>query len=210
MKIEELIVEELTDDEILEILESDCRPFLESCGNRFLYRGSKTNENEPTLKKIKPRLDRVPRDMDANLHVMIDNYFEKKFGVRYRSEGVFGTGSIYNAEDYGTVFAMFPIGEFSFISSPRIVDLYSNIKMNETFKNMFKTPFDKNKFQHNQETINEYLQSKNYSSDNLAAALHKGNEIMIKCNEYYIIPLSTIKKIKFKKYVKNMWDKITK
>ncbi len=104
MKIEEIIVEELTDDEILESLERDCLPFLESCGNRFLYRGSTTNENQPTLKKIKPRLDRVPRDMDANVHVMIDNYFEKKFGVRYRSEGVFGTGSKYNAEDYGNGF----------------------------------------------------------------------------------------------------------
>lgn len=49
-----------------------------------------------------------------------------------------------------------------------------------------------------QESIDKYLNGRNYTDDNLGAAIRKGNEIMINCDEYYIIPLSTVKKIKFK------------
>lgn len=127
MKLEHLISEELSDDEILKILERDCRQFLKSCDNRFLYRGSKTESKEKTLRKIKTRKDRTPRDIKVNTHTLIDNYFEKKFGIRYRSKSVFVSGSKGSAEYYGSVYAVFPIGEFTFIWSPKVVDLYSNL-----------------------------------------------------------------------------------
>ena len=211
MKLEQLLLEELSDDEILEILERDCQQFLESCDNRFLYRGSKTESKEKTLHKVKTRKDRAPRDMNGNTHVLIDNYFEKKYGIRYRSASVFTTGSKENAEDYGSAYAVFPIGEFSFIWSPNVVDLYSNLKAAQTFKKFFSNPFKASKpIVITQEVINSYLDTAKYTNDNLGVAIRKGNEIMISCDEYYIIPLSTIKKIKFKRYVKNMWNKITK
>ncbi len=209
MKLKQIILEEQSDEEILEILERDCKRFLEICDNKFLYRGSKTQSTDNSLKKIKMRKDRAPRDMKANTHVMLDNYFEDNFGIRYRSAAVFVTGSKENAEDYGKVYAVFPIGDFSFIYSPIIVDLYSNIKHNEIVSslNPFKKP---TKIKHTQESINAYLDSGKYTNKNLLAGIKKGNEIMIHCDEYYIIPLRTLQKIKFKSYVKKIWNKVTK
>ncbi len=123
-----ILNEEIVDDaeDIVDILNEDCKPILNVLKKYdykyFLYRGSRSIADN--FQKITPRKNRKPLNTPIKLHNILDKMFQKKFGWKARSEGVFAAGQLYPLDEYGPSYLFFPIGNFKYVWSPEIEDLY--------------------------------------------------------------------------------------
>lgn len=123
--------------------------------------------------KKKVRKDRKPRDTPEDIHEWADNWFYENFGIRARSNTMFCTSEASKTKQYGELYIVFPIGNFEIIWSHRLKDLYTEwmvTKGLEFWKDYFLTSF-----------------AKTYHKGNLQKAIKSGNEIMLHCDEYYIL-----------------------
>ena len=111
--------------------------------------------------------------MSALNHDILDELFEKKFGWKPRSGGVFCTGSEATASGYGDAYIFFPIGDFEFLWSPKIHDLYDHVTTRKPVGSIFMKDFYN-------ETVDKYINS------GMATAIASGHEIMVRCNSYYL------------------------
>ena len=95
----------------------------------FLYRETSEEPNKTNksfnyfIKSV--RKNRNPRDTSKNYHIKFDNYFFKKFGIKYRSQSVFCQASTKMVGDgYGDFkYIIFPIDDYKMCYSPKIKDL---------------------------------------------------------------------------------------
>lgn len=129
MKLKQYLTEsEAGINEILDMLEKDCLPFIKEMRkispDILICRGSrKSIEN---IRKIKRRKDREPTDTPEWAQYILDEAFEDKFGWRARSEGVFA--SDYGVADkYGNSYIFFPIGKYSYLWSSVTKDLWYKV-----------------------------------------------------------------------------------
>lgn len=127
MKLLELNDQQSSYEHIAGNILASCKPFLElidyDTDQYQLYRGAKGTINPVT---ILPgyRDNRKPRDTPTHLHAAINRVFKATFGVPFRN-GIFTTGKKSDAESYGsTLYVVIPIGDFKFIWSHQIVDLF--------------------------------------------------------------------------------------
>lgn len=181
-------------------IKKDCKPYIKVCDGTILWRGAKEVIQYMEMKKKVPRSDRRPKDTNENLHNAIDDTLKSMFGWRPRSSGVFVTPDYEEASGYGIdVFAIFPIGNFKFIWSPEIPDLYGHIsildypatrnpayykaKLNISGKDVEKKLQEK--LDEEQAEIRELCNK--YTDKNFTQALKSKNEIMLGCKAYYII-----------------------
>ena len=161
----------------------DCKPFIKAMKGipyQFaLWRGAKKLIDVYQISF--PRADRNPTDTPRDIQNMLDKIFLKKFGWKARSQGVFGTGSKSFAAMYGKPYMVFPMGEFKFIWSPEIKDLYTDvIEKDMRYGDWGKLPdkgFSK---------IEEVIES-SYTDKDWHSAIGSQNEIMIKCHSYYLV-----------------------
>ncbi len=129
-------------DSLTEQIKTECSPFIKSikrsgAKGSYFFRGLKNksmfgkNVNtlifEPEIVQGKIRSDRHPDSTPQLVHEIVDDYFEKQFGHRYRSNALFVTGDENDASQYGKVFMILPIGEFKCLTSYNIGDLYLKI-----------------------------------------------------------------------------------
>lgn len=118
--------------------------------------------------------NRQPKDLPIDLHNRADQWFYEKFGVRYRSQAIFITGSEFVARSHAYsdqhIVRIIPLSGYRFCWSPLVKDLFS-------FGNSS-----------NGATIEEYLASGDYRQDGLEEALSSGNEIMLQCDQFIAIP----------------------
>lgn len=188
MTFKQFLSEEDGDMRLEDLLRRDCTPFLNSADTRLMYRGIK-GVNSATIHVVfdgeeimvtpkNVRTDRKPKDTSMKRHEMLNNWFAKHFDVRARSETVFCVGerSIGITGEYGVPCAIFPIGEFKFIWSPRIDDLFQRI--------LDSMPPAASV---DDEQFNKWLVSLDYTDKNFIAALGSGHEIMVFCKSYYAI-----------------------
>ena len=70
-----------------------------------------------------PRKDRTPRDTPQFVHDYIDDWFNDKYGFKARSQGLFVVGDANDAQGYGVVAVILPIGDFTTYSSPQVDDM---------------------------------------------------------------------------------------
>lgn len=175
-------------NEVLELIKRDCAPFLEESKKAgFLYRGIQPDGedlhvNDSDGKKLvyiqkRVRQDRVPRDMPKPAHHALDDWFDKKFGIKARSQCVFAYGGeLYprgTIKEYGDAHIIFPIGEMQYVWSPEIEDLFVSMEADEITS---------------REDVIRLVDESGYKSTGLDEAMKFGNEIMIKCNKYYAFP----------------------
>jgi hypothetical protein len=106
-----------------------------------VFRGLQTTKPN-TLFKVACPIGRQPRDTEPEAHGAADDWFLHAFGVRYRSNALFGTGSYRQASDYGSVFAMFPIGDFNFCYSPVVDDLTGSLEDPAGYADDYSDPDD--------------------------------------------------------------------
>jgi hypothetical protein len=177
--ISEAVYPKLKNKEIQAIYDKvfqDCHQILnvyQKCGH-VLYRGMHKYNGNTVIKKV-PRKNRKTLDMDPRIQKQLNNAFEKKFGWKPRSQGVFAIGSIAIAENYGGIFMFFPFDNFEFLWSPKIVDLFDYLNPN----------FDLKLNKISQKDIVNAVDT--YTNKNLAEAIKSNHEIMFKCDNYYAI-----------------------
>ncbi len=110
----------------LDLLKHDCLPFLRDLkkNRRFLYSGRRKIGD---MFKQDIRKDRFPSDTPLVIHNLINNEFQKSFGVKARSQSLFAVMNPKQSELYGTIYYVFPVGDkYSFIYSKEVKDLFSD------------------------------------------------------------------------------------
>jgi len=112
---------------ILEILWNKCNPFLKDLLQNgftgdFLYSG-RNDYKKVFIKKV--RDNRYPMDTNYDIHQLYDEEFLNSFGFRARSNAIFCIGNVDTANGYGNkVYMIFPMGNYRFVYSEDISDLY--------------------------------------------------------------------------------------
>lgn len=186
MKSKEFIIE--SEIAPVKLIRRDCKPFLNEVqypAMYKLYRGM-NSENSAFFKKNVRLTDRTPSDMPQNMHDRLNKFFTIKFGAPFRN-ALFVSGSSSMAMEYGNeTYVIFPIGEFKFLWSPQVPDLW-NIwdelrplqggMTDEEFKKVEKEQFEK--------FYNRYLTT--FQDTDLKAAIKSNHEIMLRCKSYYAV-----------------------
>ncbi len=191
MKATEILSEELDElsyKKIAKLILTDCSPFLEQIeyhpDRLKLFRGL---GDQAEFVKLQQQANRTPRDTRQEVHRHADAWFNQSFGHKYRSDVTFATGSRQNAEEYGEVFTMFPIGHFSFCWSPIVedftFDLINRISMNDMTDPATNRidPFLLRR------EVYSRLNSARYQTTDLKAAIVSRCEIMLNCTSYYLV-----------------------
>ena len=182
--------DDMTDEQIKQIIERDCAPYLQEVGDKSLLRGMPINQQ--FLKKRTRLADRIPKDTPPELHNMINEYFVKEYKKPFRN-AMFCTGKLHEAKQYGTPYAVYPIGDFEYLWSPTVIDLwltYDESKY-ELRKQLSKSgilnvaPDFENKM--HELFLKEYIVRKYIHNSALQAAIQIGNEVMVWCEEYYAV-----------------------
>lgn len=150
---------------IIDMLKKDCSKFIEDIkgSGSLLYRGNNKFVDEFGVFDV--RKDRKPSSTNKDLSQLIDMSLFDKFGFKPRSEGVFTTSNESDASIYGQVFLFFPIGNYKYIWSEQVGDLYTDITSIDEFDKFKDTFID----------------------TDLKSAIKTGNEIVFICDKYYLI-----------------------
>lgn len=152
-------------------------------------------------KKLKTRPNRVPKDTLKIYHDWIDEWFEKKFGWKARSEHVlfcFTIDSFNKSFNYNIVF---PINIEKVIWSEKIDDLTYDLR-GEKIKTWVgewvkRYDLDRKNKELTKEKFHSFLEKSKYKEGSIGKFLKEVEknlkEVMIKCKEYYIINLGDVK-----------------
>jgi hypothetical protein len=191
-----LLEEEDDDDEdriltLVELIKKDCKQFWkERSKGRLLLRGLRQPRPDgkvmigsftvPYYEKT-VRNDRTPLSMPNRVHNMLDDWFYRKFHMFARSSTMFcyGEEAFSAARQYGKVHAVFPIGNFSYVWSKEVHDLFNLLDSRQIIDNP------------HEEDVADLLNSLGYKSSDLKSAMKSSAEIMVKCYSYYAIPAET-------------------
>jgi len=98
-------------DEVIEKLKSDCSIYLNDIKRQDNILLSGRNSKEKFFERD-VRKNRTPRDTPIEIHTIFDNHFQKKTGIRLRSNSLFCVSGRNTAGAYGDVYYIFPIGKY--------------------------------------------------------------------------------------------------
>jgi hypothetical protein len=173
-------------------MESECAPFLEELGSRkrVLWRGFNRRFSLPANHIVQVRADRKPVDTQLELHHAMDDWFLDNFGHRYRSNAVFASGSEKHSAVYGDLYAIYPIGDYEYVWSPKVKDtllLDEHARQLLTrIENQSGLKFDKDEWlEQKAAIIIDIMDKSRYTDAHLYSALSSGHEIMVHCDAYY-------------------------
>jgi hypothetical protein len=167
----------------ISFLRKNCKPFLQEVkyNNWPMYRGTDSGGDALMFTGI-PRKKRLPTDMSRGDQHDLDGAFKKIFGWRPRSQGLFVTGSRANAGQYGPIYQIFPIGNFKFLYSTDIEDLYSEFDMGLS---SYSEEIEDN--------LPEFI-SDHYTDENLVRGIKANVEISILCEKYFALRVPPVPK----------------
>lgn len=183
-------------ESLIEKLEKDCKPFLEkvkNLNNILVRQSKKAPKGLYDLKTV--HINRNPRDTPIFLHKKIDNYLEKKYGWKARSNGLFcwSTKKLSKVEKNPRVALVFPIGNFDFLWNPEVSDLYQ-LLVDISLDLHYRRPEHLDKDKDFEKLWNALLEDKTldeYTNKNLEKALQTENEIIINCDRYYYVNMES-------------------
>ena len=198
---------DLSLNDAVKIFHDDCIPFQKEIGFngefdfKTLKRGMK---NKPGLFIGNVRSDRKPTDTPLPIHEFMDNWFYEKFGVKFRSNAMFATKSKGGSQIYGTVYVVFPIGEFKYCYSTAVSDLYADItskiesKLSSHYAPLTKEKFndflsDDDNLKFAIDIVEKILSESKYIDSDLEKVSYNP-EIMINCKSYLAIKESEYEK----------------
>ncbi len=112
------------------VIKKECSDFLQKSHDYSLYRGmtptlpcAVKGKTINILQKNNTFNKRKPADTAVNISKMIDDLYELKTGIRYRTQNVvFCTPEINQANQYGYPYVIFPVGKIKYAFMPEIVD----------------------------------------------------------------------------------------
>ena len=165
----------------LNLIKHDCQPFIRQAKPcKGIAVRSVPGLMSTNFIKKKTRKDRKPLSTPLNVHKMLDTLFVKRFGWKVRSQGVF----TYGVEGFLYSHYMFPIGNFKFVYSPKVKDLWDYLIV---LKHDLKIGWDEIEPHDLSYILNTY------TSKNLCGAMTFDKpEIVFKCKEYYLLRTTTI------------------
>jgi len=182
----DILEEAITNDMngFLELVKRDCQPYLQQNSSPLvdtpMWRGLKNPMEETIIAKKGPfqkrdvRLtDRKPKDTPKAIHDALNYAFVKDYGAEFRN-ALFVTNDMYQAGGYGALYIIFPRGNFTFLWSPDIPDIFTHYENKQTK-------------QSDEDFVLDLLNNNDYSTNNLQEAIKSTNEIMIRCNSYYAL-----------------------
>ena len=178
----------ISPDDIDALIQKECKSFLKQIKEKHVYRGMHGSHTGNIALKGTPRKNRAPKDTPLDMQILFDDLVKKIFGWKPRSQGLFVTGGRYQAETYGTVYEIYPIGNFKFLYAPKVHDFYTEYRGE---LNLFKQKHSLDKL--NSEImkmpafidqLSKFIKSE-YKDKNLYDAAMYENEIMILCKSYY-------------------------
>lgn len=200
--------------EVLSIIEQKCNPFLKQVNtSQLLYRGSLSSiVGEPyDIRNVKK--NRIPTDMPLEIHSILDQWFQEKFNHKFRSNATFVTSARKIAAMYGDPYAFFPIGDFKFVWSPEVDDLFGNLqrfirtKLNQNPEfNSLRNALANDKKQ-TFEYVKKFINNAKYTNKNLTNAATSNNEIMIHCDQYVVVKPYVFNSQLFETEYKKLVDK---
>lgn len=145
--------------------------FLFDSSGKDIFRGFSHDSPDFSIEFPSPK-NRQPKDTPENIHLEMDNWFFEKFGMRFRSQATFVTGSLFVASNYGNVRKIVPLEDYYFCWSKISKDLFGQFQIKSEF-----------------ESIESMMNRLNFQCDDLNAAISSGNEIMIICQKFSAIKL---------------------
>ena len=165
-------------DEIFEYAVNACRPILQQSPSP-LYRGMDTyNKHEDKIISSGKRVPSGEWDGDDKYRTFFDKWMVEKFGYKYLSQGIFATGDISHARDYGDLHIVLPIGPVQYVWSPIFPDqqyIQDAFLQDQSFGANITY-----------ELFSDYMEkSAKYTNKNLQQALNTDHEIILKCNSYF-------------------------
>lgn len=165
-----------------------CQPFLTQSKGLPLYRGyGGTLKSFAGMRTVAVRKDRQPRDTSLYVHGLLDAYFQEKFGVKVRSEGLFCTGDRETAERYGKANYIFPIGEFKFVWGTHRGDPVSDtLRWTRQIESMMKV----RKSTEGRLVTTQVMDEIDWHSDNLMKAIDSGAEIALLVDQVILVPFN--------------------
>ena len=192
------------EETLIDSIIRDCKPFLKEIDYEVdkykLYRGTTGSDSiisvKPVFKQYARLNDRKPMNSSRVMHDFLNSWFEKNYGHPFRN-GVFVTGDMNFAENYGFINVIFPIGEFEYLWSPTYEDLYVHLgKLCIELKEKGILQRDYNCKEINKDTkIMKYILDNKmveFKNNDLKSAIKSGHEIMLWCKSYYSIPLEIL------------------
>ena len=104
-------------------IEQNCSEFLKSAqaADKFLYRGQRDTKLPVFVGR--PRADREPKDSSVEAQKLADKCLTIMGFKALRSNSIFTSADYNQADNYGTVYAIFPKNGFDFTWSPKHDDL---------------------------------------------------------------------------------------
>jgi len=187
---------------------NECRRFIDQTRpGQVIYRGMHVDGDDAILKK-NVRLDaRMPADSTDDAHEFVNDYFREHYGAPFRN-AMFATGKAYWAASYGQPYIVYPVGEFDFIWSKTIKDLWvvsgSFRKQRMDYRRYERNVALGNEITANQATAPdlwakaqeqyEKLVLSQYQLTDLSKAIESGHEIMIRSKSYYAISFARLAK----------------
>lgn len=183
-----------------EFFHRECKPFISQAqGAGVFFRG--TVRKPPTLARVKLpsgrevnvcittiRKDRRPMDMPHNIHYAVDEWMQEKFGIAGRSGSAFVVGGeqgMKDAASYGTLYAVIPQGDFKFLWSPNVKDLFDLYLHGAETIPIKEMPQDGRGA-----AMVTILEGKGYKTTDLPAAIASTKEVMVECEHLLLIKLS--------------------
>ncbi|KFZ27293.1 MAG: hypothetical protein KQ78_00463 [Candidatus Izimaplasma bacterium HR2] len=190
---EELVIDDWT--EMINIIKKDCSKFLKEFGSTPIYRGTKEIKNDNTLIRMKSRINRTPVDTPQHLHDLMDELFKKHYGWKARSESIFVIKDSSTAESYGNITLFFPIGNYKYLWSKEVDDLYEQIRIKIINKiigyGIYTRDLEPKDITSEFETKLEDI-IKTYKT--IGFKNSKKQECMFKVNNYYLIRFDNLSK----------------
>ena len=177
---------------------------------KMLYRGLSVwyPENKAHIVANKNK-DRIPKDTPIEIHNGLNKMFNKKFGWNVRN-GIFTVSSIHTATYYGVPHCFFPIGNYEYVSSNKIGDLFNSqqtfskglknyiingvleeTEIKRAYDNEVKfypnLAYDKFKVRYIRKINREFKSFiDSYSDKNLQFAIQRNCEISFNCDKYIL------------------------
>lgn len=121
--------------EVASFIKTHCAPWLAASGGHVVYRG--ITPNGATFVCRAPRETRNPRDSSLADHRFMNEMIKSQGLTANRSNSLFVTSSRAQAREYGTTYAVFPIGEFEFTWSPiaeDAIEIVDTLTGNQLFR----------------------------------------------------------------------------
>lgn len=176
-----------TDENIAALIHKECSEFFKETNGLRLFRGTK--RNIAAFEKIRPRQDRQPKDTPQVIHEYLDKWFQKKFGWKARSEGVFVSPRSDQTEHYGAPYWFIPCNGYKYVYSPKIWDIVAELESVRLMDNYEgrRSPSDLWEEEDERDQIMEDLLS-SYTNRNIKSISGLEYEVSFHCpNGYYLL-----------------------